>query len=156
MNPARTTVAVVLSLLVARIWGLPEAYWAPISTMVVMQSNLGAALTVSWHRLAGTALGSTAGALLATCFGPSLVAFGVGIFVMGLLCAALRLGRPAYRFAGIALAVVMLVARSESAWVAATHRFCEVSLGIVIGVIVVALWPEEQTSQVNPVVKSIQ
>jgi uncharacterized membrane protein YgaE (UPF0421/DUF939 family) len=151
VTPARTTIAAVLSLLIARVLGLPEAYWAPISTIIVMlQSTWGAALTVSWQRLVGTALGSTAGAVLSTCFGTSMVAFGAGIFGLGLLCAALRLDRPAYRFAGITLTVIMLAAHAEPAWVAAIHRFYEVSLGIVVGVIVTALWTEQQASHVGP------
>jgi uncharacterized membrane protein YgaE (UPF0421/DUF939 family) len=109
VHPARTTIAAALSLLVARVLGLPEVYWAPISTLIVMQSTLGAALTISWQRLVGTALGSAAGALLAASFESSLIAFCAGVFGMGLLCAALRLDRAAYRFAGITLAVVVLV-----------------------------------------------
>ncbi len=146
VHPARTTIATVLSLLAARAVGLPEVYWAPISTLIVMQSTLGAAVTISWQRWVGTALGSAAGALLATCFGPSLIAFAVGVFGTGLLCAALRLDRPAYRFAGITLTVVMLVAHAAPVWVMAIHRFAEVSLGIAVGVIVTALWPEQQKS----------
>lgn len=142
VHPARTTIAAALSLLVARGLGLPEVYWAPISTLIVMQSTLGAALTISWQRLAGTALGSAAGALLAACFGSSLIAFCAGVFGMGLLCAALRLDRAAYRFAGITLAVVMLVAHTEPVSQIAIHRFAEVALGIAVGVIVTALWPE--------------
>jgi uncharacterized membrane protein YccC len=156
VHPARTTIAAVLSLLAARILGFPEVYWAPISTMIVTQSTLDVALTVSWQRFVGTALGSAAGALLATCFGPNLAAFGAGILGLGLLCAALRLDRPAYRFAGIAMTVIMLAMHAEPAWMAAIHRFCEVSLGILVGVIVVALWPGEQTSQAGPAIKSAQ
>jgi uncharacterized membrane protein YccC len=142
VHPARTTMAALLSLLAARVVGLPEVYWAPITTMVVMQSTLGAALTISWQRWVGTALGSAAGALLATCFGTSLIAFGAGVFGTGLLCAALRLDKPAYRFAGITLTIVMLVAHAESVWVMALHRFAEVSLGIAVGVVMTVLWPD--------------
>ena len=70
-HAARTTVAAVASLLVARGCGLPEAYWAVITTIVVMQSTLGASLLISTRRLAGTALGAAMGALLATYFGPT-------------------------------------------------------------------------------------
>ncbi|MGO8926845.1 MAG: FUSC family protein [Limisphaerales bacterium] len=61
-----------------------------------------------------------------------------------MLCAALRLDRPAYRFAGITLTVIMLVAHAEPVWMMAIHRFAEVSLGIAVGVIVTILWPEQQ------------
>jgi uncharacterized membrane protein YccC len=140
---ARTTVAATVSFLVARAFGLPEAYWAAISTMVVMQSTLGAAWTISLQRLAGTVLGAATGALLATYFGPSVIAFSAGIIGMGLVCAMLHLDRPAYRFAGITLAIILLAARTHPA-LAAIHRFFEVSLGIAGGLLVTALWPERQ------------
>jgi hypothetical protein len=64
---ARTTLAAVGSLLLARFLKLPEAYWAPITAVVVMQSSLGATLKVSGRRLAGTALGAAAGAVISRC-----------------------------------------------------------------------------------------
>ena len=143
--PARTTIAAVVALLAARASGLPEVWWAPISALVVVQSDFGSSLTVSWHRLAGTALGAFVGALLAAHFGRSVIVFGLGVFGIGLLSAALRLERPANRFAAIAFSIVVLVARAESAWVVALHRFLEVSTGIVAGLLLSALWPEQQT-----------
>jgi uncharacterized membrane protein YgaE (UPF0421/DUF939 family) len=38
--------------------------------------------------------------------------------------------------------IVMLVVRERSAWLIATHRFIEVSLGIAVALIVAAVWPE--------------
>lgn len=140
---ARTTVAATGSFLVARAFGLPEAYWAAITTMIVMQSTLGAAWTISLQRLAGTVLGAAAGAALATYFGPSAIAFGAGILGLGLICAILHLDRAAYRFAGITLALIMLAERGHPE-VAAMHRFLEVSLGIVAGLLITAIWPERQ------------
>jgi uncharacterized membrane protein YgaE (UPF0421/DUF939 family) len=141
-HSARTAVAVIASLLVARVSRLPETYWAAITTLIVMQSTLGAALTISGQRLAGTAVGAVAGAFLVTYFGPSVIAFGAGVFVMGLICAMLHLDRAAYRFAGITLAIIMLVVRDKPAWVIAAHRFLDVSVGIVVALVMTALWPE--------------
>jgi uncharacterized membrane protein YccC len=50
IHAARTAIAAVASLLVARLFRLPEAYWAAIATMIAMQSTLGAAWTVSRDR----------------------------------------------------------------------------------------------------------
>jgi uncharacterized membrane protein YccC len=138
---ARTTVAATASLLAARAFGLSEAYWAPITTMIVMQSTLGAAWTISLQRFAGTVLGAAAGAALATYFKTSVIAFGAGILGLGLICAILHLDRAAYRFAGITLAVIMLTEHSDPG-VAAMHRFFEVSLGILGGLLITAVWPE--------------
>jgi uncharacterized membrane protein YccC len=54
VHSARTAVAAVVSVLVARLFRLPEVYWAPITTIVITQSSLGAALKVSWKRFVGT------------------------------------------------------------------------------------------------------
>jgi uncharacterized membrane protein YccC len=153
VHPTRTTIAAVLALVAARVLGLPEVYWAPITTLIVMQSNLGAALTISRQRLMGTALGAFAAALLASGFGSNLADYGAGIFGVGLVCAALRLDRAAYRFAGVALTVIMLVRHAETIWGAALHRFIEVALGIVVGVIITALWPDSQEAEVGNAVK---
>ncbi len=139
-DSARTALAAVASFLIARLLRMPEAYWATISTIIVMQSTLGAALTVSWQRFAGTVLGAASGALLSTCFHSNLAVFGAGVFLLGLLSAVLRLG-TAYRFAGVTLAITMLIVRDRPPWVVAEHRFVEVSVGIAAGLVVTAVWP---------------
>jgi hypothetical protein len=100
VHSARTAVAVLVSLLVARLFRLLEAYWAPITTFVITQSSLGAALTVSWQRFIGTALGAVVGAAAANYTGPRVLTFTVSVFLLGLLCALLGSGRSAYRFWG--------------------------------------------------------
>lgn len=121
---------------------MPEDYWAAITTLIVMQSRLGAALKISEQRLAGTALGVVTAALLTTYAGSNAWAFGAGVFILGMVCAGLHLD-DAYRFAGVALAIVMLVARVRSPWIIALHRFVEVAAGIVVGLTMTALWPEK-------------
>jgi uncharacterized membrane protein YgaE (UPF0421/DUF939 family) len=138
----RTAIAAVTSLLVGHLLRLPQAYRAPITAIVVMQSTVGAALKVSGQRLAGTALGAAAGALLFVCFVSSIIAFTLGIFVLGLLSAPLHTDRSAYRFAGITVAIVMLTAAAAPAWSIALHRFLEVSVGILVGLLVTVAWPE--------------
>jgi len=70
------------------------------------------------------------------------LAFGVGVFSLGLICTLLRLERNAYRYAGITLAIVMLIVRSGNALMVAIHRFIEVSIGIAVGLALAAIWPE--------------
>ena len=61
-HSARTAVTAVASMLAARVLKLPQTYWAPITTMVITQSSLGATLAVSWRRFIGTAVGAALGA----------------------------------------------------------------------------------------------
>ena len=144
IHSIRTAIAATLSLAVARLFGLPEAYWAAIATLVVMQSTLGATLLLSIDRIAATALGALAGALVASYFTGNLLVFAAAVFVLGLLCSAFRMEKTAYRYAGVTLAIIVLIPRSHGVWIVALHRFFEVSVGILVALAVVAVWPEHQ------------
>jgi uncharacterized membrane protein YgaE (UPF0421/DUF939 family) len=143
-HAARTAVAALASLLVARLFRLPEAYWAPITTLVITQSSLGAALAVSWQRFVGTALGAVVGAIAATYFGAQALAFTASVFILGLLCALVRSDQSAYRFGGVTLNIVMMVPRTGPAWQTAFHRFAEVSIGIGVALILTVVRPERE------------
>src|SRR5436853_4981766 len=138
----RTALAATAAVIAARLVQMPEAYWAAIATLVVMQSSVGATLTLSSQRIVATALGASVGALEARYFGSSLIAFFVAIVLIGLLSYGFRLEKTAYRYAGVTLAIIVLIPRSSPAWIIALHRFSEVSVGIVVALIVVGLWPE--------------
>src|SRR5436853_6588990 len=142
----RTAVAATLSVVIARLVGMPEAYWAAIATLVVMQSTLGATLTLSIERIVATAVGASVGAVESNYFGANLIAFALAIVLIGLLSIAFRLEKTAYRYASITLAIIVLIPRSAPAWTIALHRFLEVSVGIIVALAVVAVWPEHQPS----------
>lgn len=106
-HSARTAVAAMTSILVALVFRLLEAYWAAVTTLIVMQSKLGATLDVSVRQLIGTSLGVAVGTLLAESFGWNLIAFGGGLFLIGVLCPLVAhthqrlleyLDRTAYRY----------------------------------------------------------
>jgi len=86
VTAARTTIAAIASLLLARSLKLPEFYWAPISTIVILLSTINP-LTLAWQRFAGTAVGAIVGALVAGYPGRNWLAYGAGIFLCGTLSA---------------------------------------------------------------------
>ena len=140
----RTEVAATASVVIARLVQMPEAYWAAIATLVVMQSTLGATLTLSIERIVATAVGASVGALEANYFGSNLAAYAVAIFLVGLLSIAFRLEKTAYRYTSITLTILVLIPRLAPPWSVGVHRFIEVSVGIIVALAVVALWPECQ------------
>lgn len=144
VHSVRTAVAAVASLLVARLFRLPESYWAPITTLVITQSSLGGALAVSSQRFVGTLLGAVVGGVVATFLPSQVLVFGITVFILGLLCAVTRSGRSAYRFGGIAVAIVLLIPRQLPAWLIAFHRFAEVSIGIGVALVFAWVWPERE------------
>jgi len=140
----RTTIAATLSVLLARLVRMPEAYWAVIATIVVMQSPLNSTLPLAIQRIVASALGALFGAIESTYFAANLMAFAITIFVLGLVSLVFQLERVGYSYAGITLAIIVLIPRAEAPWIAAVHRFAEVSLGILVALTVVAVWREEQ------------
>jgi uncharacterized membrane protein YgaE (UPF0421/DUF939 family) len=153
-HSARTAIAATLSVLVAGLFGLPESYWAAMTVLIVMQSDVLTTLGVSIGRLAGTALGAGLGAALATYFGRNALAFGAGVFFLGLLCSILGgfdkrlahyLDKATYRYASITLAIVMLIAHYTSAWLVALQRFLEAAIGIAVGLVIALVWPKRET-----------
>lgn len=143
-HAVRTAIAATVSVLIARLVQMPEAYWAAIATLVIMQSTLGATLTLSIERIVATAVGASVEALEANYFSANLVAFAVAIFLLGLLSIAFRLEKTAYRYASITLTIIVLIPRLAAPWTIALHRFLEVSVGIIVALAVVALWPEQR------------
>jgi uncharacterized membrane protein YgaE (UPF0421/DUF939 family) len=139
LDAARTTVAAVASLLLARLLKLPESYWAPISAIVIIQSTIDPK-TLSWQRFAGTALGAVLGAVIATFFTSTALVYGAAVFLCGVLCALLRI-RGAYRFAAITVSIILLIAHTRPAWIVASHRFVEVSVGIAVALVLSEVWP---------------
>ena len=141
LDAARTTVAAVLAMLLARLLRLPEFYWAPISAIVIIQSTIDPRI-IAWQRFAGTALGAAMGALIATDFpaSPSNAwVYGGAIFLCGVICVLLRF-RGAYRFAAITLSIILLIVHTRVATIVAWHRFVEVSLGIGVALAIALLW----------------
>ena len=71
------------------------------------------------------------------------------ILLVGLLSIAFRLQKTAYHYASITLTIIVLIPRLAAPWSIALHRSIEVSVGIIVALAVVALWPEHQPSAVK-------
>ena len=107
LHSARTSIAAVISTLLARsLLKLPEFYWAPVSTVVILLSSINP-IKLAWQRFAGTALGAVMGALIASYLSPTWWVFGVGIFISGIISALLRIG-AAYRFEAKKVCTLMI------------------------------------------------
>jgi hypothetical protein len=55
-----------------------------------------------------------------------------------IVCASF--GKVGYSYACITLVIIVLIPRADMPWIAAAHRFAEVSLGILVALAVVAIW----------------
>jgi Predicted membrane protein len=140
----RTAIAATISILLGRLVGLPEAYWAVIATVVVMQSPVGDTVPLAIERIVASALGASIGAIESTYFGANLFVFALATLLLGLLSFVLRLEKVGYSYSCITLAIIVMIPRAETPWIAAVHRFAEVSLGILVAIAVVSVWRAER------------
>src|ERR1700722_17591337 len=125
----KTAVAGVIALYLTNLFHLPQGYWAAITALIVMQSNVGATLNASRTRLAGTAIGAVIGGCFMAMFGMSVPGSALAVMIAFFVCDLLHLA-DSQRLATVTVALIMLVSQETSAWVIAVHRFTEVSLGI--------------------------
>ncbi len=84
------------------------------------------------------------GQIESTYFGANLFVFALAVLLLGLISFVLRLEKVGYSYACITLVIIVLIPRAEAPWIAAAHRFAEVSLGILVALAVVAVWREER------------
>jgi uncharacterized membrane protein YgaE (UPF0421/DUF939 family) len=135
----RTAVAAGLAYWLTEWLRMPGGYWAAISAIVVMQSEVGATLTASRDRFAGTAIGAVVGWLITLVRSDSIFLFAVGVLVVMVLCSVLHY-QNAGRLGGVTVAIIALAPHAGAVWLVAIERFLEVSFGIVVSLIVVLAW----------------
>jgi uncharacterized membrane protein YgaE (UPF0421/DUF939 family) len=134
-----TAVTAVSCLYITEWFKLPQGFWAVMSAIVVMQSDAKATISASWMRVAGTFVGALVGGLFLALWGNHVWAFGAAVGLVVLICALLKL-MESYRIAAVTVAVVMLMGNSASPWTTAAYRFLEVSFGILVSLLISALF----------------
>jgi uncharacterized membrane protein YgaE (UPF0421/DUF939 family) len=145
----RTGLAALICLYITKLLGLSQGYWAAVSSIIVLQSHMGATIKASGARLAATAIGAFVGALLAVIEGNSYLAVALAITLAILCCTPQRL-RDGYRLAGATVVSTMLGTKFQSPWGTALERFIEVSLGIIVALILAKiLWPSHARQQLR-------
>jgi uncharacterized membrane protein YccC len=151
----KTAIAGVIALYITNLFHLPEGYWAAISALIVMQSNVGATLSASRTRLAGTAVGAVVGGIFMAVFGMNVLGFAVAVTIAFFLCDLLRLAQS-QRLATVTVAIIMLIGHTSAAWIIALHRFSEVALGILVALAVsLTLWPNHARRSVRQALAEI-
>ena len=108
---------------------LREPYWAPIAAVIVLYPDREATVKAGVQRLFGTAIGSLVGWGSAAWWHESVPLYGAAILVAVTVCHLLRLPDAA-RLCAVAVSVITLIPREESAGSVALERFVTVSYGV--------------------------
>ena len=106
-------------------------------------SMFGGAAQVARRRLIGTLFGVTIAAVQISFTPHSLLSYAAAITALGLICSLARLHPSAFRFGAIAMTVVVTADGGNHVWKTAATRFIDVALGILVALVVVRLWPNQ-------------
>jgi uncharacterized membrane protein YgaE (UPF0421/DUF939 family) len=134
--------------------------WCVVTTIVVMQANVGGTYRAGWTRFLGIIIGSIFGALGVLYFGVTIPALGAAVAITIFVCSLLNI-KEAYRIAGLSVAVVMLswiVHPEASPWAIAFFRSLDATVGIFIAILVShVVWPEQTWINIrNQLLKALQ
>ena len=130
-----TALAVVICLLLVRLLPLRQGYWAAISTVAVMQTDVWPTITAGRDRLLGTTMGALVGGFTTIVWHGNLLVFGLAIAISLMICNALGL-KSAGHLVGANICLMVLVPATGPQWKIPLDRFIEVSIGILTAVAV--------------------
>ena len=133
----RATLAAALSLLISNAFALPQAYWAALSALIIVQLSLGGTLGAGFDRILGTLAGAIAGAAIALLGEVLNLAHALTLVLAVAPLALLAALRPSFRVAPLTAAIVILATPSDaSPLFSALHRVAEIMIGTVTGVLI--------------------
>jgi uncharacterized membrane protein YccC len=134
----KTGLAVVLCVWLGNLFGLRHSYWAAVSAIVVMGVDTTPTFASCRDRIIGTAIGAFMGWGTSYVWRGHYLLYGLSVAVCIFVCSALAYEK-AGRLAGVTLSIVVLAMMGESPAQAATARFLEVGLGIIVALAVTLL-----------------
>lgn len=143
----KSALAAVAAMALTEALGLKQGYWAVITSLLIMQTNLGGSIAAGWSRLLGTVAGAVVGVCCLIVLGHGAVSLGAGVLFTVLICARIPLLRDSFRLAGVtATVIIMLGANAEQGLMSALtlgfDRFLEIAIGVAVGLAVTLfVWP---------------
>jgi uncharacterized membrane protein YccC len=132
----RTTLAALLTFAVGHLLQLPQAYWAVLTSVIVMQASVGGSLKAGLDRMLGTVAGAIWGVGVTLAIPHRDVpALGLTLAVALAPLALVAALEPSYRVAPVTAIIVLL--STTGAQLGPVHyavdRVLEIALGCVIG-----------------------
>ncbi len=137
----RVAVAATAAYSAYHLFGLPQGYWAVFSAVIVVQSSIGATLTLSIERMMGTVAGAVIGGLAVWLHPHTALGLGVAIALSVAVASFAAAARADLKVAPIT-AVIMLISPTGQAMgplETAVLRVVEIGIGSLIGVLATML-----------------
>jgi hypothetical protein len=145
----RIAIAVALATALSRATGQPNAYWLPITVLLVLQPAFGDTMTRGLGMMAGTIVGAIVATLIASLLRPEDWSLAALIALIAWLCFTTFRASYAIFAACITAYVVFLVSFfGLPEPVAAVYRVLAIVIGGSLALAAYALWPTWEARQV--------
>lgn len=152
----KTGIAAVLSIMIYQYFDFPRGYWASITTLIVMQSNIDTGslemtVKVATQRLVGTVVGAIVALGIIFWVPYNYEELLAIIFILIAIFTYITRYYEGFKLAGVTALIVLLLSDNQSL----THSFAlirvlEIFLGVVIAVVVtVFIWPYRITDHLQ-------
>ena len=133
----RTTLAALITFALAHLLRLPQAYWAVLTSIIVMQASVGGSLKAGLDRMLGTVAGAVWGVsvTLAIPHRDSTLALGLALALAVAPLSLVAALKPNYRIAPVTAVIVLMSTTGIKLGPvhSALDRVVEIALGCVIG-----------------------
>jgi len=141
----RAAICVVLALGFARLLGLANSYWAPMTAMLVLKPGLSETHTRGIARLGGTIAGCALASVFAIAVGYSQPALLIGMALTAYAAYALQKAHYAILSSAITATVVLLLelAHGGKVLLNAEHRLMATVLGGTIALTIARIAPHK-------------
>jgi uncharacterized membrane protein YgaE (UPF0421/DUF939 family) len=112
--------------------GLRQEFWASITAILVLQTELRAVNNMARNQALGALIGGAVGLALILGFGDSLDSYLASVLISALICHALAI-EGASQLAGVTVTILMLVPHTETPVMFWLARVSEVAWGTAVG-----------------------
>jgi len=138
----RMTVAVPLSLLIARAAGMPRSYWVPFAVVTILKPDYGSLVSRGVGRVVGTLLGATLAAVLVSTLHPGEGLTVVLVALTGWLAyATWQASFPTAIGFVTSMVLIILSTSLHDSIGTAVDRFIDIALGGAIALVAYIVWP---------------
>ena len=152
----KTGIAAVLTILIYRYLQLPQGYWAVITAVIIMQSNIESGslemtLRLALQRFIGTFSGALSGFVVLLLLQPNYWQLLLIIFLLIVVGSLLvRIYQGFNLFGPTALIIILLSYQQPLTQNIAIIRSIEILLGLVVAIAVtIFIWPYRITQHLN-------
>ncbi|HJO93137.1 MAG TPA: FUSC family protein [Victivallales bacterium] len=160
----KSGITCVIAVMLAYVLELQTVVWCAITSLIMVQPNLGASFKKGMLRICGTVAGALAGVIIFGLFVQNHIFFSIAILAIGTVC-YYRKERSEYSyFWYLGMVTFMLVAveglekvYADEIIYVAVNRGMEIVLGVIVSLIVnLYIWPFFATDDMVVKVKSIR